>query len=92
MEFLIGCAALWVLWLLLPKRSQKHVRFLFLVIIITLCFSPLGLALASWEITASLPQGSGEPINTIAILTSVILERGEHLRDLRVIAPANFGI
>lgn len=81
MEFLIGFAALWVFWLLLPKRSQKHLRFLFLAIIITvLCLSPPVLSLASWGLTAWLPQDSGEPVHAI-----VILGRGEQLRDLRVV-------
>lgn len=81
MEFLIGFAALWVFWLLLPKRSQKHLRFLFLaLIIIALCLSPLGLSLASWGLTAWLPRDSGESVDAI-----VILGRGEKLRDLRVI-------
>ncbi len=81
MEFLIGFAALWVFWLLLPKRSQKRLRFLLLtIIIITLCLSPPGLSLASWGLTAWLPRDSGESVDAI-----VVLGRGGQLRDLRVI-------
>ncbi|MGG6293745.1 YdcF family protein [Leptolyngbya sp. AN02str] len=80
MNFLIGLAALWVFWLLLPKRSQNRLRLLFLAIIITVIwFSPLGLSFITWGLTTWLPPDSGEPVDAI-----VILGRGAHLRDLRV--------
>lgn len=80
MTFLIGFAALWVLWLLLPQRLRKRTAWPAIgAVLVTCLLSPAGIALGSWLLTASVPADSGEAVDAI-----VVLGRGEGLRDRRI--------
>ncbi|HEY9642858.1 MAG TPA: YdcF family protein [Coleofasciculaceae cyanobacterium] len=80
MEVLIGLALLWVLWLI---SSRQWKRRLVVPLVATaaglLIVSPLGLGIALWGLTISLPQDSGEKVDAI-----VVLGRGDPFRDQRV--------
>jgi len=79
---LIGLAALWVLWLLLPYRRRRRWRWgWILAATVMLLVSPLGANLGSWGLTAFLPPDSGERVDAI-----VVLGRGDDLRDRRIVA------
>jgi uncharacterized SAM-binding protein YcdF (DUF218 family) len=81
MEVLISLALLGILWLISPYRWQKRLRLLMVAVLIGLVlFSPIGLRLGFWGLTAFVPLDAGEATDAI-----VVLGRGPTLRASRVV-------
>lgn len=81
MEALILLTLVGIFWIISPRRWRK--RFVtplaLTVLVCSVVFSPIGIAIANWGLTFSLPKDPGEPVDAI-----VVLGRGETLRNRRV--------
>jgi uncharacterized SAM-binding protein YcdF (DUF218 family) len=81
MEILIGLALLGILWLISPYRWQKSLRpFMIALFTGLVLFSPIGLQLGFWGLTAFVPLDAGDTTDAI-----VVLGRGPTLRASRVV-------
>lgn len=80
MKLLIILALLWVLWLVIPRRWRRLLIIPAVVLAIgSILFSPIGMSIGLWGLTAFVPPDSGESVQAI-----VVLGRGKSLRELRV--------
>jgi uncharacterized SAM-binding protein YcdF (DUF218 family) len=81
MEYMIGLALLWLVWLLSSRRWRLRLRIpLVAIAILLLLTSPWSLQIGLWGLTLGVPPDSQEPVDAI-----VVLGRGNDFRDSRVV-------
>ncbi|MGK7889658.1 MAG: YdcF family protein [Leptolyngbyaceae cyanobacterium] len=82
MMTLIGCAILWVLWLISPKRTRRWFIYPLMVVIASFVIltSPVVIDLLMRGLTASLPEDTGATVDAI-----VVLGRGPQYRANRLV-------
>lgn len=81
MEALIVLTLIGIFWLISPRRWRRMILAPagILVLIYLGLTSPIGVALATQGLTASLPADRGEPVDAI-----LVVGRGDGLRNLRI--------